>query len=59
MTLRKRRSYTKMEIEEPYIKKKPAFDLEAYRLKAFAKPEKQADEYYEGFDNCVRSAVRI
>jgi hypothetical protein len=25
-----------------------------YRAKAFAKPEPQAAEYYEGYDNCVK-----
>jgi hypothetical protein len=28
--------------------------LAEYRAKAFAKPEPQHPEYYEGFDNCVR-----
>lgn len=28
-------------------------ELKEYRKKAFTKPEKQIDEYYEGFDNCV------
>jgi hypothetical protein len=28
--------------------------LKDYRAKAFAKPEPQHPEYYEGFDNCVK-----
>lgn len=33
--------------------------LVKYREKAFAKPEPQYPEYYEGFDNFVKSAVDI
>lgn len=54
--------------KEVYYKKKPKtsqfyFDddpkLMAYRAKAFAKPEPQAEEYYEGeLDNGVKSCAR-
>lgn len=33
--------------------------LVAYREKVFSKTEPQYPEYYEGFDNCVKSAVDI
>ena len=29
-------------------------ELQAHRAKVFVKPEPQMDEYYEGFDNCVK-----
>lgn len=56
---------TKREIYYKKIPKESNFyfadnpKLLEYRKKAFAKPEPQAEEYYEGFDNCVKSAIHL